>query len=338
MSSTSTLPIGVVIPTYQSMPLLPAHVESMTPWLSQVREIVVVDSYSTDGSLEYLKRCLRHPNVRFFHTPRGAHLSFNYAVAQLHSPYTYFSTVGDSISLDGLNHLYSVATKLDADVVVSPPSFVFDQVTPKSLPVWPPHQICKQFDLREPTVFTGLSLYLIALRFQPDAITGSMASVLYRTSTIRERPLPCNTEYPLAADAAWVISNAFDIRLAITPQVFSTFRFHSKPYPLPADFTPEQAKQTLFDLAVRVLHNEIAEDSSLRQKSVTLRLDELLKHLEELDRSRRELRKLRKEQRPWFFYPSVWRARQNRDAMRAQLNAFLDSVRYVPELQLFKDY
>jgi glycosyltransferase involved in cell wall biosynthesis len=45
------LPLGVVIPTKNSMPYLPSHLEAMREWQDLAEEIVVVDSFSTDGSV-----------------------------------------------------------------------------------------------------------------------------------------------------------------------------------------------------------------------------------------------------------------------------------------------
>ena len=57
------LPISVLVPTRNSMSLLPQHVEAMRAWLDQVEEVVAVDSHSTDGTLEFLQRELKHPGL-----------------------------------------------------------------------------------------------------------------------------------------------------------------------------------------------------------------------------------------------------------------------------------
>ena len=59
------LPISVLIPTRNSMSLLPGHVESLREWIDLAQEVVVVDSDSTDGTVEFVKRELTNPNIRF---------------------------------------------------------------------------------------------------------------------------------------------------------------------------------------------------------------------------------------------------------------------------------
>jgi hypothetical protein len=65
------LPLGVVIPTKNSMPYLPRHVEGLRPWLDLAAEVVVVDSYSTDGTVDFLRANLGHPELRFTSHPPG---------------------------------------------------------------------------------------------------------------------------------------------------------------------------------------------------------------------------------------------------------------------------
>ena len=50
------LAIGVVIPTRNVQPALQAHLARLHAWTHLVEEIVVVDSHSTDGTLETLTR------------------------------------------------------------------------------------------------------------------------------------------------------------------------------------------------------------------------------------------------------------------------------------------
>ena len=102
------LPIGVVMPTLNCRARLEQHLAAMQGWAEQVEEIVVVDSFSEDGSLEWLKERLRLPHVRFLNHPRGLYPSWNFGLAQLHSAHAYISTVGDAITPEGLRHLFRV--------------------------------------------------------------------------------------------------------------------------------------------------------------------------------------------------------------------------------------
>jgi glycosyltransferase involved in cell wall biosynthesis len=59
------LPFGVVILTKNSMRYLPGQVENFATWIDLAEQVVVVDSFPTDGTVEFLKANLKHPNVLF---------------------------------------------------------------------------------------------------------------------------------------------------------------------------------------------------------------------------------------------------------------------------------
>ncbi|HWN97512.1 MAG TPA: glycosyltransferase, partial [Methylomirabilota bacterium] len=172
------LPISVLVPTRNSMPLLPKHVESMRAWLDVVEEVIAVDSDSTDGTREFLQKNISHPHGRFLTHPPGLYQSWNFGIAQCRAKYVYISTIGDSITRAGLEHLVSVAEGLRCDVVVSPP-----QMMKRGKPItrrWPVHQFIADRKLRVPVAlspFDGFAFALVNLR---KAILGSSASNLYR--------------------------------------------------------------------------------------------------------------------------------------------------------------
>jgi glycosyltransferase involved in cell wall biosynthesis len=115
------LPIGVVIPTRNSMKFLPAHLAALKGWIEQAREVICVDSFSTDGTLEMLKAELHHPRLKILSHPPGLYESWNFAVKQVTSAYIYIATAGDGITLQGLRHLVETAERFQTDLVLSPP-------------------------------------------------------------------------------------------------------------------------------------------------------------------------------------------------------------------------
>ena len=101
--------LGLVIPTFNSRHYLERHVEGILPWIDLVQEIVVVDSESTDGSLEFLRDRLPHPNLRVLLHPPGLYASWNHGIAQLHSDFFIMSTTGDTITREGVLKLLECA-------------------------------------------------------------------------------------------------------------------------------------------------------------------------------------------------------------------------------------
>jgi len=47
------------------MRYLPGQVENFATWIDLAEQVVVVDSFPTDGTVEFLKANLKHPNVLF---------------------------------------------------------------------------------------------------------------------------------------------------------------------------------------------------------------------------------------------------------------------------------
>ncbi len=115
-ASKDRLPISVVVPTLNVMPMLPEHVAGMQGWLDLVEEVVVVDSESTDGTCDYIEqhigRSFGEGRLRFFSRPRGLYQAWNYGIDQVRAPYTYISTVGDTISREGIYSWDGLAREL----------------------------------------------------------------------------------------------------------------------------------------------------------------------------------------------------------------------------------
>src|SRR5579871_4067780 len=103
------LPLGVVIPVKNSRPALPDHVAGLREWLAEAEQVVVVDSESTDGTVEYLREHLQHPRLTFTSHPPGLYASWNHGIAQIQSRYVYLATAGDTITRKGLGRLVETA-------------------------------------------------------------------------------------------------------------------------------------------------------------------------------------------------------------------------------------
>src|ERR1035437_2645280 len=106
------LPIGVVIPTKNSMKYLLGHLENLSTWIDLAEQVVVVDSFSKDGTVDYLKKHLRHPQIKFIDHPPGLYASWNFGISHIASEFCYISTVGDSITRKGIEHLAITALRL----------------------------------------------------------------------------------------------------------------------------------------------------------------------------------------------------------------------------------
>lgn len=239
--------ISVVLPTYNCRSLLMPHLRSMEAWLDLADEVIVVDSRSTDGTLELIRAELRHPRLRIIERDRGLYQSWNEGIAATTGDWVYVSTAGDLITREQLLHLRAVGEALSADVVVSPPGFVDEEGHPHRNLGWPPAKLLTAFGQGRTFVMQPEATQMLAFEFCPQAILGSSASNLYRGAHLRARPFP--TEYGVIGDTAWIMRYGHETRLALTPRRGSTFCIHAKESKL----TPEQC----VELHHRLLKQEV---------------------------------------------------------------------------------
>jgi glycosyltransferase involved in cell wall biosynthesis len=223
----STYPtISVVIPTYNCRHLLIAHLRAMQAWLDLIEEVIVVDSRSTDGTLDLIRAELRHPRLRIIERDRGLYQSWNEGIAATTGDWVYISTAGDTITRDQLLHLRDVGEALSADVIVSPPGFAYEDGRPHRDLGWPPAKLLAAFGQGHPFVMAPEATQFLAFQNCPNALLGSSAADLYRGTHLRARPFP--TEYGVIGDTAWIMRYGHETRLALTPRSGSTFCIHEK--------------------------------------------------------------------------------------------------------------
>jgi glycosyltransferase involved in cell wall biosynthesis len=303
------LPVGVLIPTRNAMALLPKHLETIQVWIDLVEEVVVVDSHSCDGTVEFIKEKLPNRRIRFFSHPPGLYQSWNYGIKQISARYTYISTVGDGISREGLVHLMQVADQFSCDVVISPPDFVNEAGEPIPADTWPVHRIISALNLKNQTHIDALIIFAFAFTFSPTAVLGSSASNLYRTAILQTYPFP--TEFGTNGDGAWGLLNALRIRLGVTPRSVSYFREHAKSYPLSEYAIPDMNK-IMLDAGLKAYEEAKKVFPKISAQDGRLNLDYFIQTSLNLQRWRTELCRHRKLLWPWILNPAAWRARRGR--------------------------
>lgn len=217
------LPITVILPCRDNLSELDGHLSAMLTWAQMVEQIIVVDS-SSDGSLEFIQMRLGNGNVEYHSVPPGLYQAWNFGVSKARAEYCYFSTIGDSITADGLEHLFGIASKDSLDAVLSPPEMLDIEGKPSAMR-WPIHDfvatLCDEifFPSREETV-----RWLTA--FLPFTILGSSASNLYRTDFLKAHPFP--TECGHGGDAALGVQISPFLKMAVTKKICSRFVTHGQ--------------------------------------------------------------------------------------------------------------
>ena len=311
-----TANLAVLLPTRNSMALLPAHLSTMKYWLDLVEEIIVVDSFSTDGTLDLLRRELPEGKVRFFTNPPGLYESWNHGIRQMTTKYCYISTVGDQIQRSGLERLRAVAESLRADVVISKPEFLTANGQPAKDLQLPIDDIIGTLKLNTPTALMPLQMLIFAVAHANACLLGSSASNLYRTAILQQHPFP--TDHGLGGDAKWGVLHACDVRWAVLTERVTTFLLH----PVQHDHAALGAWDTVqsaSDLARNVIKKLIDDgrftEKILMKSGVLAVLDAFVQY----DQDRCRLNQLRRGRWPWFANPAAWPLRWRRQSRRQRL-------------------
>ena len=311
------LPLGVVIPTKNSMPYLPRHVAGLRPWLDLAAEVVVVDSHSTDGTVDYLRANLVHPAMRFTSHPPGLYASWNHGIAQIRSEFVYLATTGDTITRNGICQLVEAANSLECDVVISKPTFC-DQAD-KPLPdiIWPVDDIIITLDVTQPRKLHQLEAVIFAAVHTNGALTSSSASSLFRAEILRRHPFP--TDFGTAGDAAWGAQHAAEVRWGVIAEKFSTFLVH--PTNASADEKESFAGARRMDAVVREAGQTWCRNRTIKVEDlVRIGWSELLVVLAGYLDAKSKFDRLRRGGLPWSLNPAAWIARAQRNRLLVQLH------------------
>jgi len=320
----SRLPIGVIVPTLNVRAALTEHLMQMRTWLGSVEEVLVVDSFSTDGTFELLQAELHHPGLRLFQCPPGLYQAWNYGIERLAAPFAYISTIGDPITPEGLRHLAATAEDLRSDVVISPPEFLDASARPLNDRRWPIHNLLDWSAAQQPLRVKPWRVFLAATLDVPQGILGSSASNLYRTAILRRFPFP--SEYGHEADTAWGIARSLDVSWALTPSVFSKFRFHSTASLLNAEDKAALVGR-LLDLARQTLHRAPDHGSVMPlPEGLLSQLREVPAAVEQLYECQRRYDLARRRFQPWSLNPAAWQARAQRNRCRSLLRKSVSQI------------
>ncbi|MGD0815399.1 MAG: glycosyltransferase [Verrucomicrobiota bacterium] len=317
------LPISILIPTRHCAALVPGHLESLRAWLDLAEEVVVVDSDSRDGTVELLRAGLSHPCVKFLTHPPGLYESWNFGIQNTGSKYVYIATVGDSITRQGMEHLFEVAENFQSDIVLSKQDFV--SADGEALPDdrWMIDVILSRLQIERPRLLSTTEQFLFAVTNLWGAILGSSASNLYRADCLKQRPFP--TEYGKAGDGAWGILNIFEVKIAVTPERFSTFLVHEKAYAA-AEYYVESVALKLFRLVQSVVALQGPRNPAVPRILGEIQWSELEAALEVVHAQQAKLEHRRQQKMPWLLNPGAWQARAARNKARRRISQITEDV------------
>jgi len=272
--------ISVVLPTFNCRPLMERHLDAMEQWLDLAHEVVVVDSRSTDGTLDLIRTRLRHPNVRIIERERGLYASWNEGIAATTGDWIYVSTAGDTIERGQLDRLRRCGEASSADVVISPCRFVDEDGRPLPAEVRRNPRVYQEMGGQGPVLLPPQVVRHLAFRSAgTHALLGSCASDLFRGDFLRARPFPL--DYGTHGDTAWTLRHAHEMRLCLVPEIGSTFCVHAK--------ETVEAKNALMGTLDRMFETEFKSGRPAGEDELALQVRGLMRQRREAWQGRRSV-------------------------------------------------
>jgi glycosyltransferase involved in cell wall biosynthesis len=294
--------ISVVIPVYQSAERLPEHVQSLRRLRPIVHEFIWVITESSDGSHITAREAAQELGGQVLEVPRGLYQAWNSGIPRATGDLIYISTIGDTITPEGLNALSVCMRKNEADVVFSPP-VIFPATQPnlKRCRHWTVFEFSKILNQFSGVCIPMEKAILMQILSGATGLLGSCASCLFRTSFLKARPFL--DEYHHYGDTAWTYKNLPDAILAFYPEPVARFVIHDQGTPRIVD--KRQIYRLTGELAAHLPRQltQIVHDYTLASTEI----DEI------------------RDPHPkfgWWWMPAAWIARWKRNiAQRSLLQA-----------------
>ena len=232
------LPVSVVSPVRNCVDGMVAHAAHLRTLAEVAAEVIVVDSDSTDGTLEVLKKELAGLDVTFLNHPPGLYQSWNFGLAAANQRYCTVATVGDPMPAHSLKRIVATMEEFSADVVISAPVMLQENGKP-SPRRWPVHQIIQAAGITGPQLIDPAAWIIFTTGFYPGNMLSSSSGNLYSTKLMQQNPF--SPAYAHGGDGIWALEMARKARWVVDPLVESYFCFHT-PNPDRKPHTETQAR------------------------------------------------------------------------------------------------
>ena len=295
----------MVIPVYQSAKRLPEHVECLRCLRPTVHEFIWVITESPDGSHEIAREAAKELGGQVLEVPRGLYQAWNSGIARATGEFIYISTIGDSITPEGLNALSFCIQKNQADVVFSPP--VISPETGANLKRsrhWPVFKFAQILNQYADNCMPKEKSILMQILSGASGLLGSCASCLFRTSFLQGRPF--STDHHHYGDTAWTYDHLPEANLAFHPNPVAKFIIHDVEAPRTVD------KRQIYHLI-----GQLATQLPPLLTQMTRKYTRASFHI---DRIRDPHPKF-----GWWWMPGAWKARLIRNATQKSLLRYISN-------------
>ena len=283
--------ITVIVPVWQCTTRLQKHLEVVRRLADAGCSTVWVASQSDDNSHLIAHEEAEKTGGRYFLTPRGLYNSWNKGIKESRTPYTYISTVGESILPEGLAHLWDVNRKVEADIVFSPPLLSSNERDRRQILQWPVFKNAKKLRMFDHRVLPTNLIVSIQATAAFSCLLGSFSSCLCRTKFMQSYPFP--TRFNHYGDTGWFCLNLSRSRVAYSVRAVADFQFHDAPKRM-----VNSAHHRVF---LRSLTRHLNHEKSFFLRLVLQRYSHYMRYL--------DLKRGAHPKRYWYLSPKVFYVR-----------------------------
>lgn len=214
--------LTVLVPGFNCAEYLDEHSEKLTSLRDRGAKIVWLITPGADGTEKKAQAIAARTGDDFLQTPKGLYEAWNFGVASVKTKFLYFSTINDFPIQSKALFLCEALELTGADICFSPP----EKVCPKGLKnklvlSWPVY-LYKNF-LKDFTYNCIPVPALIAMQVNSglSCLLGSWASVVAKTSFMKQRPFPLNFGHH--SDSLWFYQNLLDAKIVFYPNPVAFF-------------------------------------------------------------------------------------------------------------------
>jgi hypothetical protein len=198
--------VSICMPNLNKRPFLEARMESLLAQTLADWELIVCDSFSDDGSWEFLQKFRGDPRIHLHQVPRhGLYAGWNECLRRVNGAYVYIATSDDTSEPRQLEILAELlATRRDADIALG----AFDFIDPegRTLPRRPHRGIDLLGDwMDRPHRRSGPTEFLFQCAF--DTIWITLNTLLFRKELLDQTGL-FPTHSGRLGDLAWSLRAA----------------------------------------------------------------------------------------------------------------------------------
>ena len=291
--------ISAIIPVYQCAERLPEHIDCLRRLRPMVHEFIWAITESPDRSHEIAREAAKELGGQILEAPRGLYQAWNSGIARAAGDFIYISTIGDTITPEGLSALFHCLQKAEADVVFSPPA-IFPQTKSnlKRSRHWPVFRFAPILNQYAGGRLPKEKAILMQILSGASGLLGSCASCLFRTSFLKDRPFP--TEFHHYGDTAWTFQNLSEATLAFHPDPVARFIIHD-----------QQVQRIVDKSQIYRLSEELGNQLPLPLPTIARKYNRASMQIDMI-----------REPQPrfgWWWIPDAWRARFTRNKMRRAL-------------------